>query len=84
MNHGLKLHPDGTVEITMPKGKKVGRVLVCEAGTQNGSLYYPDGVETEITRCKDCKRYNGRLCGVVDFYNTANDYCSRAERRTDE
>lgn len=42
MNHGLKLHPDGTLEITMPKGKKVGRVLVCEAGTQNGSLYYPD------------------------------------------
>ena len=42
MNHGLKLHPDGTLEITMPKGKKVGRVLVCEAGTQNGSLYYPE------------------------------------------
>ena len=42
MNHGLKLHPDGTLEITMSKGKKVGRVLVCEAGTQNGSLYYPE------------------------------------------
>lgn len=42
MNHGLKLHPDGTLEITMPKDKKVTRVLVCEAGTQNAKLYYPE------------------------------------------
>ena len=42
MNHGMKLHQDGTLEITIPKGKKVGRVLVCEEGTQNGGLYYPD------------------------------------------
>lgn len=46
MNHGFKLHPDGTLEITMPKGKKVSRVLVCEAGTQVGRLYYPE-VDTE-------------------------------------
>lgn len=42
INHGMKLHQDGTLEITMPKGVKIGRVLVCEAGTQNGSLYYPE------------------------------------------
>lgn len=42
MNHGLKLHPDGTLEITMPKDKEVTRVLVCQAGTQNGKLYYPE------------------------------------------
>lgn len=48
MNHGLKLHPDGTLEITMLKGKKVTRVLVCEAGTQNGSLYYPECDVPEI------------------------------------
>ena len=42
VNHGLKLHPDGTLELTMPKDKKVTRVLVCEAGTQNGKLYYPE------------------------------------------
>ena len=23
MNHGFKLHPDSTLEITMPKGKKI-------------------------------------------------------------
>lgn len=44
MDHGFKLHPDGTLEITLPRGKKVGRVLVCEAGTQNGQIYYSDGL----------------------------------------
>ena len=49
MNHGFKLHPDGTLEITMPKGKKVSRVLVCEAGTKYGTLMYPD--------CDDCIKH---------------------------
>ena len=91
MNHGFKLHPDGTLEITMPKGKKVTRVLVCEAGTQNGSLYYPDGVETGITRCKDCKfahmTHNGE-CKYCDIwfpdeknYLNGNYYCASAERK---
>lgn len=39
--------------------------------------------QSEITRCKDCKHYDGRPCGIVDWYNTADDFCSRAERRTD-
>ena len=39
---------------------------------------------SEIIRCKDCKYYDGRPCGIVDWYNTANDFCSRAQRRTDE
>ena len=51
MNHGFKLHPDGTLEITMPKGKKVGRVLVCEAGTCIGRLYYPES--------DDCIKHGG-------------------------
>ena len=38
----------------------------------------------ELIRCKDCKHYDGRPCGIVDWYNTADDFCSRAERRTDE
>lgn len=54
MNHGLKLHPDGTLEITMPKGKKVGRVLVCEAGTQNGKLFYEKPTyEQVMTYCEE-------------------------------
>ena len=35
-------------------------------------------------RCKDCKHYDGRPCGKVDWYNSADDYCSRGERKPDE
>ena len=35
MNHGFKLHHDGTLEITMPKGKKIGRVFV--GGAERGN-----------------------------------------------
>lgn len=38
-------------------------------------------VQPEITRCRDCNFYDGRPCGIVDYYNTADDFCSRAERR---
>lgn len=40
--------------------------------------------EPEIIHCRDCKYYDGRPCGIVDYYNTESDFCSRAERRTDE
>ena len=39
--------------------------------------------EPEIIRCKDCKHYDGRPCGIVDWYNTADDFCSKAERRNE-
>lgn len=54
MNHGLKLHPDGTLELTMPKDKKVTRVLVCEAGTQNAKLYYEEPTYEQVM--KYCER----------------------------
>ena len=50
VNHGLKLHPDGTLELTMPKDKKVTRVLVCEAGTQNAKLFYPESYYRAMLR----------------------------------
>lgn len=37
--------------------------------------------QPEIIRCKECKFYDGRPCGIVDWYNTADDFCSRAERK---
>lgn len=40
--------------------------------------------EPEIIRCKDCKYYDGSPCEIVDWYNTSDDFCSYAERRTDE
>lgn len=39
--------------------------------------------QPKIIRCKDCKHYDSRPCGIVDWYNTADDFCSKAERRTD-
>ena len=39
---------------------------------------------TDLIRCKDCKYYDGRPCGLVSWYNVKDDYCSRAERRGEE
>lgn len=38
-------------------------------------------IEPQIIRCKDCKHYDSRPCGIVGWYNTADDFCSRAEGR---
>ena len=37
--------------------------------------------QPEIIRCKDCKIYDDRPCGRVEWYNTADDFCSKAERK---
>lgn len=42
MDHGLKLYNDGTLEIVMPQGKEVTRVLVSETGAKKGDLYFKD------------------------------------------
>ena len=40
----------------------------------------PDG----IVLCRDCKFSGGEEpCGMVDFWNTPDDYCSRGERKDD-
>lgn len=38
----------------------------------------------EIIRCKDCQHYDNAPCGIVDWWNSKDDFCSKAERRTDE
>ena len=42
MNHKISIASDGTLEVTVPEGTDVKRVLVSEAGTNYGSLYYLD------------------------------------------
>ena len=49
-----------------------------------GVLEELPSAEPEIIHCRDCKYYDGRPCGIVDYYNTESDFCSRAERRTNE
>lgn len=54
-------------------------------------------VQSEIIRCKDCKHwregdpysycqklFNMGVLGVYDHMTAEDDYCSRAERRTNE
>ena len=41
----------------------------------------PSAERTEVIRCKDCKRYDGRPCGLVNWYNTDDDYCSKYESK---
>lgn len=38
---------------------------------------------TVAVLCKDCVFYEGRPCGIVDYYNEENDYCSAGRRRTE-
>lgn len=41
----------------------------------------PDDI-VRVVRCKDCKEANyAYMCGLVAFWNTPNDYCSRGVRR---
>ena len=64
---------------------------VAKEELDNGTFYdipskikYLPPAHPEIIRCKDCKHYDGRPCGIVDWYNTADDFCSRAERMEGE
>lgn len=50
---------------------------------ENGGDYIWHDNHGILVRCKDCKHYDGRPCGIVDWWNAENDYCSRAERRKD-
>lgn len=47
-------------------------------------LRFLPSAQPELIRCHECKHYDGRPCGKVDWYNSADDFCSRAERRKDE
>lgn len=42
--------------------------------------------DPEIILCKDCCHYPGEYsdCPMVGWFRHEDDYCSRAERRTDE
>lgn len=62
--------------------KQIGLLLNLNKGLCNAIRALPSA-QPKIIRCKDCKFYDGRPCGIVDWYNTEDDFCSKAERRTD-
>ena len=45
----------------------------------------PEAEWVEVTRCKDCKHWDGvDACDVIDAPVWDNDFCSMAERRSNE
>lgn len=51
---------------------------------QDGIIQLPSA-QPEIIRCKDCKHWDGvDTCDVIDAPVWDNDFCSMAERRSDE
>ena len=45
----------------------------------------PEAEWVEVTRCKDCKHWDGvDACDVIDVPVWDNDFCSMAERRSNE
>ena len=88
-----EITPDGTLNVSIDADiANVGRILLSQAGTQYGGLYYKDE-QPEIIRCKDCKyrrqnNYGDSWCahskGLDGYELMPTDFCSRAERRTDD
>ena len=60
------------------------RVKLGEATLSEVDTYLAEYQYVRVVRCKDCKYYDGRPCGKVDWYNSADDYCSKGERKSDE
>ena len=76
----------------------IDAITNCEPGEEVFMLENMPSAQPEIIRCKDCK-YCDKRPGVHDCHNPVfgngfgnypppsmreNDFCSRAERRTDE
>lgn len=44
-----------------------------------------DALKNQPVRCKNCVQncvhFDGRPCGIVDLYNTEDDFCSKGKRK---
>ena len=62
-----------------------GQERVNQTETILHHLEFMPSAQPEIVRCKDCKWKQGAECvRFADVRPFADDFCSRAERRTDE
>ena len=60
--------------------KRVERI--CQVDPEG---WYAPVIGEELVRCKDCKHWDGvDTCDVIDAPVLDNDFCSMAERRSDE
>ena len=65
------------------------RCRACQYGDEKDDIDSAPTAQTEIIRCKDCRFYRPMidqddLCDYRQMQVFEDDYCSRAERRTDE
>ena len=68
IDHELKLYEDGTLQITMPKGTMVRRVLVDEEGSHFCEVMYPEtgsGISEEPTYEQVMEYCNKRCMALV-------------------
>lgn len=68
IDHGLNLYEDGTLQITMPKGTMVRRVLVDEEGSHFCEVMYPEtgsGISKEPTYEQVLEYCNKRCLALV-------------------
>lgn len=71
------------------KNKKVYSEERHEYVVPVAELDWLPSAEPEIIRCKDCLHWKHseirpNYCGVWEWCNTGNDFCSFAERKSDE
>lgn len=64
----------------------IDALKIAELGCEVEAIEALPSAEPEIIRCKDCYHYPGEYsdCPMIGWFRHEDDYCSRAERRTDE
>ena len=68
-------------DVIIQEAHRQGKTIVSVAFIED----MPTADVVEVVRCKDCKWKHGSECvRFADVRPFADDYCSRAERRTDD
>ena len=60
--------------------------ITCGAALATEYIKQLPSAQPEIIRCKDCWHYPSEYadCPMIGWARNENDFCSKAERRTDE
>jgi len=68
-----------------PMKSEYAQGIACGAALAKTYVEQLPSAQPEIIRCKDCKHWDGvDTCDVIDATVLDNDFCSFAERRSDE
>ena len=68
-----------------PMKSEYAQGIACGAALAKTYVEQLPSAQPEIIRCKDCKHWDGAdTCDVIDAPVWDNDFCSMAERRSNE